>query len=381
MDSDKFGVAKGEHIPAEKVLDYLHAFADDAGISNCILPGTKVETIEKTDEYWVLHCSWPDGDRIVLSISTAKLIIAVGLVNEPAMPRYPTSPTFAPMVIHSKDFPAHFSDIAKAGKHTLVIGGAKSAWDIAYACATQPSSTVTMLIRPSGNGPVWMSPPYVTPLELWLEKLVFTRFFGFMSPCPWAETSGFEGWVRSFLHGTWLGRKIVGAFWGVLGDDVVQLNKFDGHPETKKLRPWRHAFEIGTGLSILNYPTNFFDLVKEGKIKVLIDEVENCGNGKEVTLRGGQKLSVDAVVCATGWKPSEYQGCSPGRKSRDGDPRPLPVPQDARHKQSPSSRPLAPSHANSRGWTTAVSPLSLHGSSLPSPRPLHRLRRRTYDTG
>ncbi|KAF2685697.1 flavin-binding monooxygenase-like protein-like protein [Lentithecium fluviatile CBS 122367] len=304
MDEERFGVRKGEHVPAKKVAEYLSAFLEETGISNCVRLNTKVEIVEKTGGGWTLYCksNMPDADETTLMINTAKLIISVGLANQPCMPHYPTSPSFAPKVVHSKDFPPHFPNIARPGTHTLVVGAGKSAWDIAYACATQPSSTATMLIRPSGNGPVWMSPPYVTPLGLWLEKLVFTRFFGFMSPCPWAETSGFEGWIRSFLHRTWLGRKIVGAFWSILGDDVVQLNKLDDHPETKKLRPWRGAFESGNALSILNYPTNFFDLVREGKIKVVTDEVDQLGEGNEVMLRSGQRLQVDAVVCATGWQ-------------------------------------------------------------------------------
>jgi hypothetical protein len=105
-----------------------------------------------------------------------------------------------------------------------------------------------MLIRPSGKGPIWMSPPFVTPFKQQLEKLVFTRFFGLMSPCPWAENTGFEGVVRSFLHGTWLGRNIVAGFWNVLAQDVAGLNGYDKHPETKKLRPWRDAFEVGNAL-------------------------------------------------------------------------------------------------------------------------------------
>ncbi|KAF2641261.1 FAD/NAD(P)-binding domain-containing protein [Massarina eburnea CBS 473.64] len=305
MGEEKFSVKKGEHVPADKVTEYLKAFIEETGIDGCLRLGTKVEVVEKMDEGWRLHCnstSSRDGGGSKFVMSTAKLILSVGLVNRPSIPRYPTSPDFAPKVIHSIDFPHHFPTIVSSSTHTLVIGSGKSAWDVAYACATQPSSTATMLIRPSGNGPIWMSPPYVTPLGLWLEKLVFTRFFGYMSPCPWAEMSGFEGWIRTFLHGTWLGRKIVGAFWGILGDDVIQLNKLNEHPETKKLRPWRDAFEVGNALSIMNYPTNFFDLVREGKIKVIIDEVEKCGVGKEVVLKGGQKMKVDAVVCATGWK-------------------------------------------------------------------------------
>jgi hypothetical protein len=302
MDEKKFGVEKGKHVPAEMVAEYLKAMVDENDIVDCIKLNTRVEIVEQANEGWILHCkSTNDSSPSSFKISTAKLILSTGLANKPSMPEYPTSLDFEPTVIHSFDFPSHFSSIAKPNSHTLIIGAGKSAWDIAYACATRPNSTATMLIRPSGNGPVWMSPPYVTPLGLWLEKLVFTRFFGFMSPCPWAETSGFEGFIRKFLHGTWLGRKLCGAFWGILGDDVVQLNKLNEHPETKKLRPWRDAFEVGNALSILNYPTNFFDLMREGRIKVIVKEVDRFSNGKEIVLKDGTKLSVNAVVCATGW--------------------------------------------------------------------------------
>lgn len=54
--------------------------------------------------------------------------------------------------------------------------------------------------------------------------------------------------------------------------------------------------------SILNYPTDFFDLVREGKIKVAIAEVSELTGTKEVCLSNGEILQVDAIVCATGWK-------------------------------------------------------------------------------
>jgi hypothetical protein len=123
-----------------------------------------------------------------------------------------------------------------------------------------------------------------------------------MSPCPWAQTTGLEGWLRSFLHSTWLGRKVVGAFWKILGDDAISLNKLNEHPETAKLVPWRGAFEVGNSLSIHNYPTNFFELVREGRIKVVIDEIESFEADRDVLLKSGTRLQVDAVVCATGWE-------------------------------------------------------------------------------
>ena len=304
MDETRFGVRKGEHLPAEKVLQYLQAFVKENGIADCIRYNTKVQVIERVDEGWKLlvkdTAQSPAGSAT--EIKTSKLVVAVGLTNQPFMPRYQTSPSFEPPVIHSTKFASHYAEVAKEGTHTLVVGSGKSAWDIAYACATQPNATATMLIRPSGNGPVWMAPSHVTPLGLWLEKLVFTRFIGYFSPCPWAETAGVEGWLRSFFQGSWLGRKIMHGFWGILGDDVIQLNKLNEHPETKKLRPWRDAFETGNALSILNYPTDWFDLVREGKIKIVVDEIDQLGDGKEVRLQSGQILQVDAIVCATGWE-------------------------------------------------------------------------------
>jgi len=301
MDEQKFGVRKGEHIPAPKMLEYLEAFAKESGIARFIRLDTKVEVVNKTGDGWTLHCVSTLTEK-AYTINTPKLIIAIGITNKSKMPTYPSSPAFKPPVLHSKEFPKYFSQIVKPATHTLVVGGGKSAWDAAYACATQPEATVTVLIRPSGKGPNWMTPSHVTPFTLWLEKLVFTRFFGYMSPCPWAQTTGLEGWLRSFFQSTWLGRKVVKAFWKILGDDAIALNKLNDHPETKKLIPWRGAFEVSNCLGIHTYPTNFYDLVRQGRVKVVIGEIRNLESGREVVLKSGDKLEVDAVVCATGWE-------------------------------------------------------------------------------
>jgi hypothetical protein len=94
----------------------------------------------------------------------------------------------------------------------------------------------------------------------------------------------------------------VRGFWKVLGDDVIALNKLHGDSQTEHLVPWRGAFEAGNCLSIHNYSTSFFDLVREGRVKVLVDEVEAFGEGMQVMLKGGKTLEVDNVVCATGWE-------------------------------------------------------------------------------
>lgn len=147
-----------------------------------------------------------------------------------------------------------------------------------------------------------MAPPYVTPLKKWLEKLVHTRMLTWFSPCVFGDADGYPG-TRSFYHGTSIGRSVVDTFWGILGGDVLALNKYDAHPETKKLKPWSNAFFVASSFSILNYPTDFFDVVRSGKVHVHIDEVVSLGPNT-VHLASGTKLTVDALVSASGWKHS-----------------------------------------------------------------------------
>lgn len=295
---EKFGVQPGEHIPAETMLAYLNAFVDWSGIWNFLNLNTAVEYVQREDQGWIVQCI---GEQRI-QFRAKRLVLASGHTNKPHLPAIPKSAEFRPPTVHSKHFAEQHSVIVQPAKHTLIVGGGKSAWDAAYACAIQPDSRVTVLIRPSGHGPVWMTPSHVTPARLWLEKLVFTRFFGFMSPCPWAETSGLEGWLRSFFQSTWLGRKITAGFWHILGEDAVSLSGLDQHPETKKMRPWRGAFEVGGALSIHNYSSSIYDLVRDGKIRIVFDEIIRLEGESLVRLQRQGTMNVDAVIYATGWK-------------------------------------------------------------------------------
>lgn len=208
------------------------------------------------------------------------------------------SETFGAPLFHTKNFLEH-EDTLKTAKTVTVLGGAKSAWDAAYAYATA-GATVNLVIRKSGRGPMWMTPAYVTPLKKWLEKLVHTRFLTWLSPCVWGSEDGYPG-MRNFFHGTAIGRAMVNTFWKILAADVVALNEYDKHPEVKKLKPWHDAFWIGSALSVLNNPTSFFDLVKDGKIKVHVAEITHLSE-KTVHLDNGEALPSDVLVCGTGWK-------------------------------------------------------------------------------
>lgn len=298
MDSEIYGVKPGQHIPGHVIHRYLSDYAKRTGVLSRTKLDTKVLEVSKAldDEAWILRIDNND----MTTLSTRKLVIATGLTSTPFIPTFTGADIFAKsgLLIHSRDF-NKYTDRLFTTSSVTVLGGSKSAWDVAYACATRNVS-VNLVVRSTGQGPTWMAPPYVTPAKAWLEKLVHRRFLTWLSPCIWGNEDGYSG-VRGFLHGTWLGRKIVDAFWWVLSTDANALMGYDKHPETQKLKPRHSAFWTGSGLGILNFDGDFLELVREGNVKVHLADVTELGDGT-VSLNDGTELKTDAIVCATGWK-------------------------------------------------------------------------------
>jgi len=145
-----------------------------------------------------------------------------------------------------------------------------------------------------------MAPPFVTPLKQWIEMLANTRFLTWFSPCVWGEADGYTG-IRKFLHGTAVGRAIVNTFWGILGSDVMTLMDFDSHPETAKLKPRTLPMFTGDSFSIMNYDTDFLELVRSGKVKIHVADFESLSPGM-VHLSDGTSFEADAMMAGTGWK-------------------------------------------------------------------------------
>jgi cation diffusion facilitator CzcD-associated flavoprotein CzcO len=308
MLESRYGVKANDHIPGAVLNKYLTDFAHHFGFFDRIQFRTKVDTIEPAGDAWKLLVNGVSGERTIVA---KKLILATGLTSTPNMPTYDGQEKLNVPLFHAKDFCARASEL-KDVKTSVVVGGAKSAFDVAYA-QVQAGSTVDLVIRDDGHGPVWIAPAFVTPFKKRLDQLLLIRWMTWMAPCPWGSEDGYGG-IRGFLHGTFIGRWLVDIFWKVLSADVISANGYDSHPELKKLKPWHSAFWIGSGLSILNYETPLFDLVKEGKIRVHIGQIDHMEE-KTVVLADGTRLHADVVVCSTGWKkesPIKFQDLGPG---------------------------------------------------------------------
>jgi hypothetical protein len=298
MDTEQFHVEPGQFIPGTILHKYWEQYAKNFRVYELIRFNTKAVKVEEYEnDGWLVYT---DQNGQQGNLATAKLIMATGLTSDPFLPQLNGAETFNVPLFHSKYFLQH-ADTLNVCKSIAVLGGAKSAWDVAYEYATK-GIHVDMIIRESGKGPVWMAPPYVTPFKKWIEALVFTRFLTWLSPCIWGACDGF-GWIRSLLHNTAIGRGIVDTFWKILSDDVITLNKFRKHPETDKLKPWSSAMWVGAGLSIVNYPTDFFELVKKGMIRVHHADIERLSQ-RSIHLSTGEAITADALICATGWYPA-----------------------------------------------------------------------------
>ncbi|KAL8856738.1 MAG: hypothetical protein Q9178_006695 [Gyalolechia marmorata] len=302
MDEQTFGVKAGDYIPGSVVQTYLRSYAEKFDIYRRIRFGALVRTVERKSNgayQWLVH--YEPQSQSAKQILTKKLVISTGLTSEPFIPHIPGSDAFNAPLFHAKYLLDNFSETSSspASTNIVIYGSAKSAYDAAYAYASKGIS-VDWIIRKSGHGPVWMSPIYVTPLKKRLDHLVGVRFLTWFSPCIWGAYDGF-GSLRRFFHNTTIGRWIVDRFWEILGGDVLALNGFDKHPETKKLKPWAPAFWIASSLSILNYPQDIYEYVRNGTIKVHVADIDHL-SGKKVHLSDGKTLEADALVCSTGWK-------------------------------------------------------------------------------
>ena len=314
---DSFGVKGAQHIPGESIYEYFCRYAEKHVLTRRIQFSTKVTVAEKLQEGWKLELesivgnghTTVDGKEIIplpaqRTITCAKLVIATGLTSVQQPINIKGSEHFQAPIVNFGDYPREAEKIYEdeAIKNVTVIGGGKAAYDIVYLMAAH-GKQVTWIIRASGHGPTYMAPAhiYVGPFRCWLEKLTTTRIFTFFSPCIWGDADGF-GYVRNLLHGTKWGRWIVDIFWWKLGSDLIDQTHIAKHPETKKLMPDQPPFWYGVSLAILNYPTDIYEFVRGGQVKVLRKDVKCLESPKTIRFEDGSSVESDALVCSMGWK-------------------------------------------------------------------------------
>ena len=267
-------------------------------ISDCIRYDTSVDSAQlQKDSQWKVQLTSTVLPSLTHTVNARKLVVATGLTSEPHLPNIPGMTSFRGLLLHSKQLLEKAANLL-ACKEVVVLGGNKSSWDVCYSSA-RAGAQVHMVIRPSGGGPSYLWPKSFTlgPFTLSLASMSSSRLFMLFDPTPFARSS----LLRKFLHRTRVGGWICRLFWDQLDRRIKRLNGYDSHPELKKLEPWTTPFWMGNSASIHNYETDWFQLVREGKIRVHIADMDSVSED-HVQLSDGTIIKADALVCCTGWK-------------------------------------------------------------------------------
>lgn len=294
-----FGVRNGQHIPGEVVNKYLEAYAQKFNIKSRIRFSAKADTIEKESTgHWRVSAS---SKTITngFEISARKLILATGLATEAVIPVIPGQSSFGKPFLHCKDLGKHHQ-LYVTSKSVAILGGSKSAWDAAYTFA-RLGTKVHWIMGTSGHGPACMAPPIVKPFNLWLEKIACTRFCAWLSPCIWGGRDGFQ-WIRHFWERTTIGKWVADRLWRFFERYTVPARIYNETLDIQKLKPWGQKLSrFGGGFSVLNYPTDFFQYVRNGRITVHEADIDHLSPGI-IHLQGGRSVLADSLIYSSGWK-------------------------------------------------------------------------------
>ncbi|GAB7353461.1 hypothetical protein MBLNU459_g3921t1 [Dothideomycetes sp. NU459] len=303
-----FGVEPGNHIPGAVVHNYLREYADNFNIFNLIRFNTKVKSAEKLDDgSWKLEVDslkTEDNPARTYSVSTKKLIIATGLTSQPEAVHYKGEENFDAPVINSAALATEgvrmIEQTSSEDRQITVLGGSKSAYDAVYMFASQ-GFKVNWVIRQSGYGATWMAPPHIQvgPKRVRVEHVPCTRFLSWFSPCLWGSDAS---WVRSFLHGTAVGRFVVRKFWNKLGSDILAQSGLNSDPELRKLIPDESCMWYATSLAIINYKESIHDLVTSGRVRVYREDVSHLSSQSIHLASGATIHSPGGLVTATNWQ-------------------------------------------------------------------------------
>ncbi|MEO4041822.1 NAD(P)/FAD-dependent oxidoreductase [Hoeflea sp. CAU 1731] len=168
------------------------------------------------------------------------------------------------------------------GKRVVVLGGSKSATDIAVNAAKSSASAVTLVYRE----PVWRIPYFVGGINF--KRLLYMR----------AQEEQFNAW----------GRGGFGRMAAAVSKPVVWAN-FRGLETLLKLqlglKKWdmvpKAPIEKDISCSIPIVTPGLFERFKDGSIKPVQGTFERY-EGDEILLSNGERVGCDIALLAVGWK-------------------------------------------------------------------------------
>lgn len=265
-----------------QVHAYLNAYADKHGLRQVFSFNTSVASMTRRADGrpgWTLTLDGPDGER---SEDFDFVAVCTGQFSDKNVITHPGQDAFEAQggsVMHSSDY----TDPALvAGKRVVVLGGSKSATDIAVNAAANGAEAVTLVYREN----VWRVPYFVGGINF--KRLLYMR----------AQESQFNSWgrgpmARALAAAT---KPLVWAnFRGLetLLKLQLGLKKWDMVPD--------NPIEKDVSCSLPIVTPGLFEAFKAGTVVPVRGTIDHYEGG-EVVLSNGERRKADVVVLAVGWK-------------------------------------------------------------------------------
>ena len=267
-----------------QVHAYLTEYAKDNDLLGAIRFNTAVVQMNRrpdTRPGWWLDLRGPDGGTRHEDFDF--VAVCTGQFNEPQTLNLPGEDAFKAQggrIMHSSKYndPA----IAK-GRKIVVLGGSKSATDIAVNAVNSGAAEVTLVYRE----PVWRIPYFIGGLVNF-KRILYIR----------AQEEMFKSWVigalSRFAHA--VAKPLVWANWRGLESLLkvqLKLGKCDMVPKER--------IEDGVNCSVPIATPGFFPMVADGRIKAIRGSFERY-DGNSIVMTGGQRVRADVAVLAIGYK-------------------------------------------------------------------------------
>jgi len=163
-------VAAGVFPKGEIVQRYIQRYVTAHGLEKCVKLNTEVTACTQLpDKRWAVTTTGAGKQQQPQTDTFDYLIVTSGMYNAPNLPTFPGQNTvFQGKVVHTSKLT---DNAAAMGKHVVVVGGAKSALDVAVETA-KVSARSTLVFSQAH----WAVPPYIAGIIPF--QYVFLSRFG-----------------------------------------------------------------------------------------------------------------------------------------------------------------------------------------------------------
>ncbi|KAI0638622.1 FAD/NAD-P-binding domain-containing protein [Trametes polyzona] len=297
--------APGGRITGDDMADYTEAFAAKF-LQGKVQFEIEVRSVRRPQSGtgWMLDvCDLQTGAQEMRAC--ARLVVCTGGCNTPLMPEAlspdaATAAGFKGMVFHSGEFNRHIDALLvhtapkekQDGQEraVVVVGGGKSSQDIAAYLANKGRKVILVCHNLDSFSAGTKTAPD------WKRKSRLTSLF---SPHVHLRTP-----LERFLHTTWLGKKIVDAWWRDRAESSFRAAGIrEGSPLRNTVSPFWHTRVNDEGVPRAD---GFHALALAGRIQVLTPaHASGYGeDGHSVVLADGTSLPASAVILGTGYASS-----------------------------------------------------------------------------